>query len=101
MKVLDPPDVPEKKSFPPRFLIVLAGIVLGGIFGVAWIRGSENWKRLDPQDARKLFAHEILGGVRHTLSRSRNGFEGSGVNGAASEQTPRQGDKGAEKDEHD
>ena len=29
VKVLDPPNVPERKSFPPRTLIVLAGGGLG------------------------------------------------------------------------
>ncbi len=90
VKVLDPPDVPEKKSFPPRLLIGLIGMLLAGVFGIAWIRGSENWKRVDPLDARKLLAQEIFGGVRNTLSRSRNGFKRTDGSGAAPEPIPGQ-----------
>ncbi len=86
VKVLDPPDVPEKKSFPPRLLIGLIGMLVAGIFGIIWIRGRKNWERVDALDARKLLAQEIVGGVRHTLSRSRNRFTKSSISGPTSEQ---------------
>lgn len=39
VKVLDPPDYPEKKTFPPRTLIVILGTFFASICGAAWIMG--------------------------------------------------------------
>ena len=36
VKVLDPPDIPEKKSFPPRLLIIALGTMLAIAGSVAW-----------------------------------------------------------------
>lgn len=43
MKVLDPPDYPEKKSFPLRTLIVLLGTFLALLLSAAWVVGSYVW----------------------------------------------------------
>lgn len=60
VKVLDAASVPERKSFPPRVLIIcLAGIFsLGlGVFGV-FLRMQ--WEETDAQDPGKLFVGEIF-----------------------------------------
>ncbi len=77
VKVLDPSNVPEKKSFPPRGLIGLGGAVFAGVLGALWLLGSESWKQLDPQDARKVLASEVGGSIRPYIpSRPRNGLAG-------------------------
>lgn len=43
VKVLDEPDVPEKKSFPPRLAIVALGFLLSALAGITWILGSVLW----------------------------------------------------------
>lgn len=43
VKVLDPPDYPEKKSFPLRTLIVLLGTFLALLLSAAWVVGSYVW----------------------------------------------------------
>lgn len=74
VKVLDPPNVPEKKSFPPRLLIVIVGTAFAGIFGAVWIRGRARWERIDSQDPGKTLAREILTEVRsHLPWTSQNG----------------------------
>jgi uncharacterized protein involved in exopolysaccharide biosynthesis len=60
VKVLDPPNLPDKKSFPPRTLIVLLGTMLAFSFGVTWVIGSALWEAADPADPRKLLAQEIF-----------------------------------------
>ena len=60
VKVLDPPNLPDKKSFPPRTLIVALGTMLAFSFGVAWVFGRALWEATDPADPRKLLAQEIF-----------------------------------------
>jgi uncharacterized protein involved in exopolysaccharide biosynthesis len=74
VKVLDPPDLPDKKSFPPRTLIVLLGTALAFSCGVTWVFGSALWGVTDPADPRKLLAQEIFDTAKVALpwaSRSR------------------------------
>jgi capsule polysaccharide export protein KpsE/RkpR len=60
VKVLDPPNLPDKKSFPPRTLIVLLGTMLAFSLGVTWIFASALWEGTDPADPRKLLAQEVF-----------------------------------------
>ena len=47
VKVLDPPDYPEKKSFPPRTLIVLLGTFLAWLLSAVWVVGSYLWEKTE------------------------------------------------------
>lgn len=77
VKVLDPPDLPEKRSFPPRLLIVLLGILLTFAAGVTWILVREAWEATDPADVRKAFATQVWTDVRASLPWAvRNGRNG-------------------------
>ena len=67
VKVLDPADVPEKKVFPPRFLIVLVGAILGLAICAAWILLRDDWRRMDPQDPGKLLVLEMVHSVKPQL----------------------------------
>jgi uncharacterized protein involved in exopolysaccharide biosynthesis len=67
VKVLDAPEVPERKSFPPRTLIVLGGMLLALASAVAWILGEKRWKQIDPADPNFVFANEVLGTVRSSI----------------------------------
>jgi len=64
VKVLDPARVPEKKSFPPRLVIMFLGTFLVSALSVVWVLGSARWKEVDPQDPRKVFAQEIAGTLK-------------------------------------
>ncbi len=59
VRVIDPPSLPEKKSFPPRLLITLGGTALALICAGAWLLSKERWRELDASDPRKMFAREI------------------------------------------
>ncbi len=74
VKILDPPDIPEKKSRPHRLWIILAGTLLSLVAGTTWIFGAARWNQLNPEDPGKVFALEILGAVKaHLPSVSSNG----------------------------
>jgi uncharacterized protein involved in exopolysaccharide biosynthesis len=59
VKVLDPPDVPEKKEFPLRLLMIAVGLFIGLLSGVVWTFVHADWDHLDPQDPAKLLATRV------------------------------------------
>src|SRR5712692_6414504 len=74
VKVLDPGTVPEKKSFPPRLLIMFLGTFLAASVCVVWVVGSDQWRQADPQDPRKMLAKEVAATLKaHAPWASRNG----------------------------
>jgi uncharacterized protein involved in exopolysaccharide biosynthesis len=83
VKVLDQPEVPERKSFPPRLLIIIAGTACAVLLGAAWVFGTARWRRIDPHDPGMRFAQEIFGTVRAGMPWvTANGSNGNaGANG--------------------
>lgn len=74
VKVLDHPNIPEKKSFPPRLLITLFGTVFSLAFASAWVIGKTAWDETDSNDPRKALAREVITTVKvHLPQFSRNG----------------------------
>jgi len=70
IRVIDPPELPEKKSWPPRLLIILV-LTLTTVAGVAcWIIALERWERIDVQDSRKLLAMSIWERVRERVEQT-------------------------------
>jgi capsule polysaccharide export protein KpsE/RkpR len=68
VKVLDAADVPEKKVFPPRTLLVLTGTFLALGLGVLWVLLSDRWAKTDPQDPGKLLVLEVVSSVKPQLA---------------------------------
>lgn len=60
VKMLDTADLPEKKSFPPRTLITLAGGILGLMTAGFWLIGGARWRDLSPGDPNKVLISEVL-----------------------------------------
>src|SRR4051812_4472292 len=71
VKVLDEADIPEKKSFPPRLIIMLFGTLFVVACCGVWLLFSERWQHLEPNDPRKKLGDEILGSLRTTSQRIR------------------------------
>jgi uncharacterized protein involved in exopolysaccharide biosynthesis len=83
VKVLDQPDVPERKSFPPRTLIIILGTACSVLLGAAWVFGTARWRQIDPHDPGMRFAQKVFGTVRAGMPWvSANGSNGNaGANG--------------------
>ena len=64
VRVLDPPNLPDKKSYPPRLLIVALGAILSFSFGIVWLLGSAVWRETDPQNPAKAFLRDVYSGVK-------------------------------------
>lgn len=74
VKVLDQANIPDKKSFPPRTLIVVLGTLLATCFGVLFVLGSASWNAIDSQDPGKRFAGEVWVDLKsHVPSVTTNG----------------------------
>jgi capsule polysaccharide export protein KpsE/RkpR len=66
--VMDQAEVPERKSFPPRMLIVVLSAVGAFVFAGAWVVGRAYWNNLADEDRRKQFSlamyHDMEPGLR-------------------------------------
>jgi uncharacterized protein involved in exopolysaccharide biosynthesis len=60
VNVIDPPGVPEKKSFPPRTLLTLLLTFLTFVAAAAVILIRDRWSRVDASDPRKKLATEVV-----------------------------------------
>jgi capsule polysaccharide export protein KpsE/RkpR len=69
VSVVDPANVPEKKSFPPRLLIILLVTSISSGACALWVIGAERWKTLHPADPKKLLINEISDTLAHKLRR--------------------------------
>jgi uncharacterized protein involved in exopolysaccharide biosynthesis len=75
VKVLDPPVVPERKSFPPRGLITLfVGFLFLGVAVIALFFQLQ-WNETDANDPGKQFAQEVF----HSVGRKLPWMSGNGT----------------------
>jgi capsule polysaccharide export protein KpsE/RkpR len=59
VKVLDVAVVPERKSGPPRLLLMLFGTVLVLVAASGWVLGNAAWHLVDSEEPRKKLAQDI------------------------------------------
>lgn len=68
VRVLDAPSVPQRKSFPPRLLVVMLGTFLTLTGATAWVLGHAAWQAIDVADPRKAFAVVVGSDLRSVMS---------------------------------
>jgi len=90
VNVVDPANIPEKKSFPPRLAIiaVLTGLSLVG--AGAWIVGAARWEQVDSADPRKELAQDVL---KSTAEQGRKLMKRLSRNGSRAPSAPDSGDE--------
>ncbi len=74
VKVLDSPNIPERKSFPPRLLIMFLGSAFA--FGIAttWVFIKTTWDHTDSNNPKKVFAQEVFTAVKASIPKfAKNG----------------------------
>ena len=64
VKVLDPATIPERKSFPPRLLIMFLGTFLAMCVSVVWVFALNHWQQVNASDPRKILAQEVVTTVK-------------------------------------
>jgi capsule polysaccharide export protein KpsE/RkpR len=67
VKVLDPPEIPEKKVFPPRTLLVLLGVMIALAIGIGWTMAKDDWQEIDPADPGKILVLKMVRSVKPQL----------------------------------
>jgi len=60
VKVLDAPNFPERKSFPPRVLIIFLCACFAFTAGAVWIIARSQWQKVDAQNPRKIFVQDVF-----------------------------------------
>ena len=63
VKVLDMADVPENKSYPPRFFFMLLGTGFVFVLACVWVLAHARWRQVDPKDPAKALAQEVFGTI--------------------------------------
>jgi uncharacterized protein involved in exopolysaccharide biosynthesis len=80
VKVLDPARMPEKKSFPPRLVIMFLGTFLACAISVVWVLGAARWAETDPKDPRKVLLHEVADTLKARIPWAQsNGVSSNGA----------------------
>jgi uncharacterized protein involved in exopolysaccharide biosynthesis len=98
VKLLDAPEVPQKKSFPPRAPIMIFGATLAFVLAVTWILADSAWKAIQPSDPRKSLTSEVWSDLRGSFPRVlRNGSSAGSAIQPTNELKDRVG--GVERDE--
>ena len=77
VSVIDPPGIPEKKSFPPHLLITLLLTFLSFASASALILMRDHWDKVDPSDPRKMLAAEVMPVLRRRIRLTRPAQEES------------------------
>jgi len=60
VKVLDPADIPERKSFPPRLIIMVVGALLAFALAVVLTTSRIRWAEMESADPAKVLATEVF-----------------------------------------
>jgi len=78
VKVLDPPEVPQRKSYPPRLLLMILGTFLAAGLAMFWALGKARWQATAADDPGKQLGQEIFQTVRARIPwASSNGTHAS------------------------
>ena len=76
VRVIDPANWPEKKSFPPRFIIMLAFTILAVCGSAMYLIVAERWNQVSPQDARKRLANTVWLAIKNDARQIRHHTHG-------------------------
>jgi capsule polysaccharide export protein KpsE/RkpR len=71
IKVLDVAAIPERKSFPPRLLLMIGGTLLACALGAFWIIKSTDWEKVAANDPRKVLVNDIITTFKAKLRRGK------------------------------
>lgn len=67
VSVIDPPGIPEKKSFPPRLILALSLTAFCFIVTAGFILIRDRWLQLDAGDPRKELASDVVPVLRRRV----------------------------------
>jgi capsule polysaccharide export protein KpsE/RkpR len=68
VRVIDPPGIPEKKSFPPRVILSVVLTLIAFAVASAFLLLRERWANVDSSDPRKRLTDAITGSISRRKS---------------------------------
>jgi len=69
VNIVDPANVPEKKSWPPRLLIIIVLTVLAPVAAAGWAFLHSVCERMNPDDTRKIILDKLFASLAWLGSR--------------------------------
>ncbi len=69
VRVLDMANIPDKKSFPPRLLLMFLGTACACAAATILLFAKTAWDQTDARDERKMFVQQVLVDLRAKLPR--------------------------------
>lgn len=72
VNVIDAPGIPEKKSFPPRLLLMLALTLVAFLGASAFVLIRDSWSSIPSGDPRRELAAEVVPVLRRRLRNFRS-----------------------------
>lgn len=69
VRVMDEPNVPEKKNSPIRSLIVGLSVFVAMVLGCVWVVEREKWERLPIDDTRRVLISEVGSDLKTAFRR--------------------------------
>jgi capsule polysaccharide export protein KpsE/RkpR len=83
VQMLDLPERPEIKSFPPRTLILAGCLGLSLLFACGWVIAFEQWHEIEDGDPGKRLVREMAGTIRrHPIWSSKQALQVRSISGA-------------------
>ena len=79
IRIIDPANFPDKKSWPPRLLIILIFTGIAFVSTAIGIVASDRWHEIDAHDANKLLALAIWQSVTRKIAYSASRLHLDGV----------------------
>ncbi|HLV88235.1 MAG TPA: Wzz/FepE/Etk N-terminal domain-containing protein [Candidatus Sulfotelmatobacter sp.] len=80
VKVLDPASRPERRSFPPRLVIILLCGSFALALGAFWAVARDRWQKTEDMDPRKVFAQEVMDSLeKHMPWATPNGSKAQAI----------------------
>jgi len=68
VKVLDPADIAERKSFPPRVLIMFLGLFLAFAAAAIWVLGRSAWQGVPAHTPEKQLVQDVFHTIRARIA---------------------------------
>jgi hypothetical protein len=62
--VVEEPFAAQKRSGPPRVLIIVGLTLFSVLYGILWIVGKIKWESIEPDNEHKLLVLDILSNLR-------------------------------------
>lgn len=72
IRVLDAPNLPEKKSLPHRSIVILVGLLFSTLGGIAWIVAGKLWELTDDSYPAKAAGLAILRSIGRRDAAAQN-----------------------------